>query len=328
VLWSPFVTFDQIASLAASRSFELRSAFRPTYNMAANLVRRYDADAAHRLLAASFAQFQANRDVERLDARTAKLRATLDGLGASDTRRRERVERELADLRRRIRLRTESLVVRFDHILQVLEAWGHLDGWALTERGELLVRIFHESDLLVAEAISTGLFDGLEPASLAGLVSCLTYEHRSPTPPPDPWFPSRDLRRRFAELELLAEELREAEEHYELPLTRRPDPTFLPLAHAWATGDDLHEVLEDDEVLTGGDFVRNARQLIDLLRQVGETAVVADTREAARSAAEAITRGVVAASAMLVDEEGEPLELDDDRAHHDEEGAGGADPQG
>jgi hypothetical protein len=31
---------------------------------------------------------------------------------------------------------------------------------------------------------------------------------------------------------------------------------------------------------------------------------------------------------MLVDEEGEPLELDDDRAHHDEEGAGGADPQG
>ncbi len=41
VLWSPFVPFDQVAALASSRSFYLRSAFRPTYNMAANLVRSY-----------------------------------------------------------------------------------------------------------------------------------------------------------------------------------------------------------------------------------------------------------------------------------------------
>ena len=41
VLWSPFVPFDRVAALAGSRSFNLRSAFRPTYNMAANLVRAY-----------------------------------------------------------------------------------------------------------------------------------------------------------------------------------------------------------------------------------------------------------------------------------------------
>ena len=39
VLWSPFVSFDRVAALAGSRTFNLRSAFRPTYNMAANLVR-------------------------------------------------------------------------------------------------------------------------------------------------------------------------------------------------------------------------------------------------------------------------------------------------
>ena len=50
VLWSPFVTFDEVAGLASSRSFRLTSAFRPTYNMAANLVRRYPAEEAHRLL--------------------------------------------------------------------------------------------------------------------------------------------------------------------------------------------------------------------------------------------------------------------------------------
>ena len=45
VLWSPFVPFEQVAALAASRTFHLRSAFRPTYNMAANLVGTYTSDA-------------------------------------------------------------------------------------------------------------------------------------------------------------------------------------------------------------------------------------------------------------------------------------------
>src|SRR4029077_10913223 len=41
VLWSPFVPCDQVASLAGPRTYALTSSFRPTYNMAANLVRRY-----------------------------------------------------------------------------------------------------------------------------------------------------------------------------------------------------------------------------------------------------------------------------------------------
>ena len=41
-------------------SFRLTSSFRPTYNMAANLVRRYDAGEAHHLLNLSFAQYQAD----------------------------------------------------------------------------------------------------------------------------------------------------------------------------------------------------------------------------------------------------------------------------
>ena len=74
VLWSPFVPFDRVAALAGSRSFNLRSAFRPTYNMAANLVRAYSPAEAHHLLNLSFAQYQADRDVVRLEARTERLR--------------------------------------------------------------------------------------------------------------------------------------------------------------------------------------------------------------------------------------------------------------
>lgn len=80
VLWSPFVPFEQVATLAASRSFHLNSAFRPTYNMAANLVRSYTSAEAHQLLDLSFAQYQADRDVVRLASRLERRQRHLDEL--------------------------------------------------------------------------------------------------------------------------------------------------------------------------------------------------------------------------------------------------------
>ncbi len=80
VLWSPFVPFEQVASLASSRAFRLTSAFRPTYNMAANLVARCAPAEAHHLLNLSFAQYQADRSVVRLEARLEKRRSALTAL--------------------------------------------------------------------------------------------------------------------------------------------------------------------------------------------------------------------------------------------------------
>src|SRR5439155_7939883 len=63
VLWNAFVPFEQVAGLASRRTYALTSSFRPTYNMAANLVQRYAPDRARQLLNLSFAQFHADRDV-------------------------------------------------------------------------------------------------------------------------------------------------------------------------------------------------------------------------------------------------------------------------
>jgi ATP-dependent RNA helicase HelY len=486
VLWSPFVGFDQVASLASSRTYGLRSAFRPTYNMAANLVRRYEPADAHHLLNLSFAQFQADRAVVRMEtrlertaARLASLeaearcergdideyralvraaseqqrvrrsatasglrfalsrlspgvvvdvdgerlavlsvafrkggavraqtvnaageRVTLDGSSLSEvparigqldlpvpyepnnrdfqhqvadllrrTRfgRRDRAEvddgsgqdglpvegagdaggvsasgsasgsapdlaalvaehpvdgcpdrdrhlrsaahaeravKELEDLRREVRSRTESLARRFDRVLRLLESWGYLEGWSLTERGQVLARTYHECDLLVAEAMASGALDDLDPATLAGLASCFTYEHRGPTASPTPWFPSKVARERWGRISQLAEELVDDEGAAGLPPTRLPDAGFLALAHAWAAGEPLADVL-DDEDLSGGDFVRNIKTLIDLLRQIGEIAPVPATATSARQAAEALHRGVVAASSTLDEADGE-----------------------
>ena len=66
-LWSPDCSFEQVARLASSRSFELRSAFRPTYNMVAGLLGRMAAEAARDLMGRSFAQYQANAASLRVD---------------------------------------------------------------------------------------------------------------------------------------------------------------------------------------------------------------------------------------------------------------------
>jgi ATP-dependent RNA helicase HelY len=164
----------------------------------------------------------------------------------------------------------------------------------------VLARTYHESDLLVAEAMSSGVLDDLDPATIAGLVSCFTYEHRGPHAPPPPWFPSRQARDRWDQIEALAAELVADENAAGLPAMRPPDPGFLALAHAWAAGEGLADVL-DDEDLSGGDFVRNVKTLIDLLRQIGDVAPNPETARSARQAADALHRGVVAASSTLDD---------------------------
>jgi ATP-dependent RNA helicase HelY len=85
-LWNPFVSFDQVAGLALSRSFRLSSAFRPTFNMAANMVRRHSQSGTHHILNLSFAQFQADKDVVTAEATLERRRRDLALL--------ERTERE------------------------------------------------------------------------------------------------------------------------------------------------------------------------------------------------------------------------------------------
>lgn len=58
VLHSPFVKFRQVTEIASVGAHELRSSFRPTYNMTANLVANYSEDRAMELLRSSFAAFQ------------------------------------------------------------------------------------------------------------------------------------------------------------------------------------------------------------------------------------------------------------------------------
>jgi ATP-dependent RNA helicase HelY len=79
VLHQRDVDFERVAGLATTRTYELASSFRPSYNMAVNLVRNYSPEEAHHLLNSSFAQFQADRSVVALERRLERDQAYLDG---------------------------------------------------------------------------------------------------------------------------------------------------------------------------------------------------------------------------------------------------------
>jgi ATP-dependent RNA helicase HelY len=277
VPWSAQLSLSELAALATSPAPELTSSFRPSYNLAVNLVRRYRADQAHLVLERSFAQFRDRRH-------------------------------------------HRALVRRLERALALLEAWGYLrtDAWRLTERGELLARIYHESDLLVAEALSEGLFAGLPPPALAGVVSGITFEAR-PGRRRGPVRLPPALAGAFGALEALAERLRQDEAAHQLPRTRAPERGMAAACSAWAAGEPLDRALERAE-MAPGDFVRNVKQLVDLLRQLALVAPDPAVADSARRAARALDRGVVADSAAPAGLAREPEEPEDAT----ESGAGSA----
>jgi ATP-dependent RNA helicase HelY len=79
VVWSPGLEPDALAGLASTRTYPLRSSFRPSYNMAVNLVGQVGRDRARAMLESSFAQFQADRAVVGLARQVRRNEEALEG---------------------------------------------------------------------------------------------------------------------------------------------------------------------------------------------------------------------------------------------------------
>ncbi len=85
VLWNPGEDTSEpaeVAGLASTRTFPLRSSFAPSYNMTINLVNRVGPEQAHRLLEQSFAQYQADRSVVSLVRGVERGQQMLDEVAA------------------------------------------------------------------------------------------------------------------------------------------------------------------------------------------------------------------------------------------------------
>jgi len=74
-----------LAGLAGTRTYPLRSSFKPSYNMAVNLVGQFGRHRSRELLETSFAQFQADRSVVGISRQVQRNEEGLDGYRESMT---------------------------------------------------------------------------------------------------------------------------------------------------------------------------------------------------------------------------------------------------
>ncbi|RNE49142.1 DEAD/DEAH box helicase [Corynebacterium alimapuense] len=216
-----------------------------------------------------------------------------------------RRQRELHRLETSVERATDTLGRHLERIINLLSEMSYVefDGSGpkatpvITPEGELLAKIYSESDLLVAQCLRRGIWNELDPAELAGVVSLCTFENRKSSGGE----PSAATERMGKAMDATAgiwQELSADERRHKLPITREPEGGFALSIHQWAAGAPLGYCLsaaaESGAELTPGDFVRWCRQVIDLLQQVAKTGYTDEIRANARRAIDSIRRGVVA----------------------------------
>ncbi|MCV7381157.1 DEAD/DEAH box helicase [Mycobacterium alsense] len=224
-----------------------------------------------------------------------------------------RIERDNAQLEKKVGAATNSLARTFDRIVGLLTERGFIRGPAadphVTDDGRLLARIYSESDLLVAECLRSGAWAGLKPAELAAVVSAVLYESRGGDGAGAALaaeVPTQPLRRALQQTSRLSSALRADEQAHRIAPSREPDDGFVHVIYRWArTGDltaalaaaDAHPSAGAGAPLSAGDFVRWCRQVLDLLDQVRNAAPEAELRATAKRAISDVRRGVVAVDA-------------------------------
>lgn len=368
IAWQEGLHPQSVASLASRRSYPLNSSFKPTYNMAVNLIDQFGRERTREILESSFAQFQADRavvgmarKVREQESSLAKYREAMtchlgdfaeyagirreltdlerksgspenSSRSQNDRRQRQLVElrkrmkahpchgcadreqharwaerwftlkRQTDQLSRQISTRTGAVAKIFDRVTDVLLEYEYLlpgeNGEVeLSAAGRTLKRIYGERDLLVAEALRRGVWNDLDPASLAAMACSIVFEpRRDEGTLADRFLPRGAFRVALDKTQDLWARLDDTEQENRLPGSE-PLATGLCLAmHMWARGSSLNLVLTEAD-MAAGDFVRWTKQTIDLLDQLS---IVADggVGRNARKALEAIRRGIVAYSAV------------------------------
>jgi ATP-dependent RNA helicase HelY len=104
IQWTEGLDPQAVAALASRRTYPLNSSFRPTYNMAVNLIDQFGRPQAREILESSFAQFQADRAVVGLARQVKEAEESLSGYASSmacdkgDFAEFSALRRELSDL--------------------------------------------------------------------------------------------------------------------------------------------------------------------------------------------------------------------------------------
>jgi superfamily II RNA helicase len=215
----------------------------------------------------------------------------------------ERLEGRLAQRAEMLDQARHAYWREFCRVVEVLEAFGAVQGAKLLPKGQLVAGLRHDNELLVAEMVWRGLLDDLSPAEAAALCSCLIEESRSGDAAAARLFLRRrpKLARRVGDLERVAAAVGEAQALRGLPIPLGVSTGFMPAVFRWASGeDDWAGIVEESFGGHEGDLIRAMRRLIDVLRQLADAPEVGPAVAALSTrAARAVDRGIVLESALI-----------------------------
>ena len=202
----------------------------------------------------------------------------------------DRLRRENEGLQSRVENRTHVIARTFDRVCDVLTELKYIEGEKTLPQGQILAKIYTESDLLLAEAIRTNLLEHLSAPELLSVVSSMIFQARSQETLA-PRIPSGNVQSALSEIVKLWSYLEDLETRHNIQTQKEPDFGFCWIAFRWANGHSLNSVLKGSD-LSVGDFVRSTKQLIDLLNQI---AVASESlRPKCLEAIRKLDRGVVA----------------------------------
>src|SRR5690625_587305 len=228
------------------------------------------------------------------------------------------LDREHRALLQRIERRTSSIARDFDRLCQLLLELGYLHSTAgddssgapelgsgegpagdieVTEDGLWLSRLYAEKDLVLAECLRQEAWQELRPAELAAVTSAIVYSSRTDSVRGAGVPPESRLGRAVHATVRIADEIAQREEDAGLRVTEPVDLGLVAAVHQWAQGASLETVLLTGDV-SAGDFVRWAKQVLDVLDQLAQAAPTAQMRTHARTARGLLRRGVVAWSSV------------------------------
>ncbi|ASN39443.1 RNA helicase [Arthrobacter sp. 7749] len=217
-----------------------------------------------------------------------------------------RLLRDTNKLRSQISGRTNTISKTFDRVARVLEDFDYLvptsDNKTLeqiTDAGQRLRRIYGERDLLTSLVMETGVMNEMTAEELAGFVSALVFQARRDDHGPDPRMPTAKIQVAWETSVKLWSRLSDAEATASLPETIAPDSGLIWPIYKWARGSDLRECLRGTD-LAAGDFVRWAKQVIDVLDQLAKIPDLnSGMARSCNRAVDRIRRGVVAYSNVV-----------------------------
>jgi|FreactcultuFSWF8_1027224.scaffolds.fasta_scaffold00023_194 ATP-dependent RNA helicase HelY len=205
----------------------------------------------------------------------------------------DRLARETRGLEDRVSSRTDLIAKRFDLVQVMLEKYGYLKNGVITQWGTLLANIYGETDLLIAQMIKAGSFDTLDGPEMVSVLSALVFEARRDE---SPKIPRGEVEEVLNDLVTCWADIQRSEVDIGLEPMREPDLAFCWASYRWASGHSLAAILRGTE-LTVGDFVRAMKQIIDLLRQIGNASP--HLSQTVDNALKRIDRGIVSYAGIV-----------------------------